>query len=216
MPHSLEVLEPGSVIEFAEITQLKAFEDLVAVIIEPDLTPTDMEHWVKGRLALQNLIRPPTFNGTIADIRLQVMEEPYARLVDARERGWQLPGGGKYALSGPLSDELISRYHGFVFTANAMSTRKGFVGEIQTELWYYPINHFIRARNLAQASAISNKTNLIAKNSGSNAGLPVRRAVAKPKIETQKFLALHESSKKIGFAVLRQAMAHPLIQPMRQ
>src|SRR4051794_30297011 len=81
----LEELSPGDVIKLSNITELTAFEDMIVDIVQPDHNP---DKWAT-REKLRDLIRPPRFNGTIADIELTVMADPYERLLDAPERGWQ-------------------------------------------------------------------------------------------------------------------------------
>jgi hypothetical protein len=64
-PYQLNELTSGDVIEFADINELVAFEDMVAQAIDP----TCAKAWASRR-HLRDLIRPPKFNGTIADIKL--------------------------------------------------------------------------------------------------------------------------------------------------
>lgn len=204
-PNPLESLQPGDVIEFADITELPAFEDMVAAAVDPDMFACYSANWA-GRVPLREFIRPPNFNGTIADIRLEVMDQPYERLLDARERGWRLDGS-QYERFSELGQQSISHYRGFTLMADAKSSGRGIIGHMQTELWYYPLSAII-GKNY--------NTGRVLKSLSANGGLPIRRVVAKPKIGSETFIALNEHSRQIGFTVLRQAMQHPITQPMRQ
>lgn len=79
-------LRAGSVIEFADITELPSFEDQIAAEIDPEMTAGQADVWA-GRIAIQDLIRPSKFNGRIADVALHVLDNPYVRLVTAQDRG---------------------------------------------------------------------------------------------------------------------------------
>jgi hypothetical protein len=183
-----DLLKPGTVIELADSTQLSAFEDLIAQSVDPNYNP---DFWL-ARPKLRDLIRPPKFNGTIANIKLEVIGEPYERLLDARERGWQLgKGPGKFELSGESAQSRIEKYKGFSFTADAKSSGRGVIGQIQAELFYYPVydrpeRHYDKE------------------------GKGVTRILTKPKIERERFIQLDETSRRIGFEVLKEAMKHPM------
>jgi len=132
-PSLADTLQPGSVIEIANMFELAAFEDLVASDIDPTYDPV---MWAT-RIALKDLIRPPKFYGTIEDIKLEVMAEPYERLQDAKKRGWQL-GPGNFGRKSENDKDAGQHYHGFVLTGTPKSSRPGQLGQIQAELWYYP------------------------------------------------------------------------------
>jgi hypothetical protein len=90
IPQVLPEFAPGTVVELSDITELAAFETCVAYNIDPDMVPSAREAW-EARPHVRDLIRPPKFNGTIASIALEVMADPYERLLDAKERGWRTP-----------------------------------------------------------------------------------------------------------------------------
>jgi hypothetical protein len=205
-PSRLEQLLPGDVIDFADITELAAFEDGLADVVQPKHDPV---LWA-ARRELRDLIRPPKFNGTIANVYLTVMANPYERLLDADMRGWtggpKMVLGKSHELSSQAADLHASRYIGFILTANAKSSGRGIIGQIQAEMWYFPIPPTIASagKNYRTQNRLSN-----------NYGETIRRIVTKPRYEMGLFLAHDASSRKIGFDKLRHAMAGPILTPMR-
>lgn len=210
-----EGLQPGDVIQFADITELATFEDVVAPLVEPSY---NKEIWSQ-RPHIRNFIRPPKFNGTIADIELEVMADPYERLLDAHERGWKLKGAGSYERTAEYSKGLINRYHGFSLTANAKSSGRGTVGQVQAELWYFPLRRRLEKAGTQTTRLYVDKTGNTREHIRSSQkdylykydplGEGLRRVVSVPKIETEKFMRMYETARKIGFETLRQAMMHP-------
>lgn len=208
--NSISELIPGDVIEFADITELPAFEDIVFAEIDPSMTDRQREAWM-GRVALKDLIRPPKFNGSIANINLEVMENPYDRLLDANDRGWTFRGRGNgslnYKLTNQYAEELIPRYRGFVFTADAKSSGRGVVGQISTEIWYKPVPRYSAISKLGKSYSV--------KHANAYAGSSVTRTVAKPKMEIDRFIDLDEKARHVGFKVLARSMKHAISTPIR-
>jgi hypothetical protein len=202
MPTNINELSPGDVIEFKDVTELPAFEDIVALTIEPEPTGREWDFW-RGRQHIRDFIRPAKFNGSIRDIRLQVMEEPYEQLVGAPQRGIMVDMRGKNRRTSLHSVETFKRYRGFVLTAEGVSSRSGGGGHIQTELWYYP-------------SAMVMSRGKLVRDSQQRSTSFVNRVIARPYFEDDRFRELYETSRKVGFEALRQAMTHPLIQPITQ
>jgi hypothetical protein len=218
-----DVLSPGTIIELDDIAALRKFEDMIAGVVNPEFNPVI---WA-ARESIGDLLRPPMFNGRLTDIRLVTMEDPYDRLLDAKERGWQFPkSGGTHRLRSAVADSVIPLYRGFTMLANARSSRGGFVGQVETEAWYYPVPHNIVRR----AGAVSIKT--YTRKDGTTAtyrsvarqdqirfpthiGLTVRRAVTKPKLKEEDFIKLDANARRVGEAILRQAMQYPISTPMR-
>jgi hypothetical protein len=224
-PSLVDTLQPGNVIEFADIAELVAFEEVIASEVDPEYNPVI---WA-SRQALRDLIRPPTFNGTMADIRLEVMADPYDRLLDARERGWKIGRGqGSFRLKSELAEELIPRYRGFTLLANPKSSRPGSLSQIQSELWYYPTPLYV-ASHIGSEAKSSNRTKSgeireyqytttqdhIRPSSAYHRG-EIRRIVARPKMETERFIEHDASARRIGFQVLRQQLMHPISTPMQE
>lgn len=173
---------PSTVILLRDATELAPFEDIVAATIDPNYARFNQGAW-QGRVALKELIRPPRFNGTIRDIALEIMEEPHARLLDVRERGFMLSGAG----AGKSDDVDIARfYKGFHLTATPASSRPGDLGQIQADIWYGPPTQ-----------------------SSKGHGMPIRRFVTKPRFERERIVRHAEASKQIGLTVLRDALTHP-------
>lgn len=207
---SYENLKPGTIIEFGDISEIPQFEDGIATTIDAEVSQKfplrsnrlDLNAW-RGRTAITGLIRPPKFNGSVVDIKLEVMEDPYEQLVSADDRGWSLGRGrGRKHLELHLSERsksLTELYRGFKFTADAKSSGRGTIGQILTEMWYYPLS-FNAGQQRQRAS-----------NAG---GCVVRRVVAKPIIEAENFQRLDEQSRRVGFKVLQSNMRHPIIQQM--
>lgn len=218
----LSELVHGDVIEFADIRELAAFEDLIAAEVDPKHEP---EVWA-ARSKLRDLIRPPHFNGTIADIKLVVMADPYERLLDAKERGLK-PGSGNYVLSSELAKSLIPRYRGFILTATPKSSRPGEFGQIQAELCYFPVPPSLEKAGRTQHHSYKLKSgdvirytttlrNDYIKRNNNQEGKAINRVVTQARIERELFIQAHEESRRIGFDVLRKAMMHPISTPMRE
>lgn len=178
-----------NVISLSDVTELPQFEDIVAHDIYAFKKAEHLQAW-QGRIALRNLIRPPKFNGSIHNIEMIAMEEPYDRLLDTVERGWFLPGynNPRYDL-----DRAREETRGFVFSADAKSTGRGVIGQIQAEIWYMMV---LRDKSGSFQLTRSNS--------------PVFRRMTKPKLETEKFIEVHEDARKVGLQVLRQNMMNPL------
>lgn len=208
MPEALKIssLEPGNIIEFDNITDIEPFEDMLANEIVPFMLGRQLDAWA-GRIAIKNLIRPPKFNGRIGDISLEVMDEPFERLHDVRDRGLQyMRGAGKYSKleENKFRDELIAKYRGYKFRAVASSTGRGKIGEINSEIWYFPVS-------LKQAEI----THTPRHDDSLHSGSAVARVLTKPKLEKDNFNKVHADSKRIGFDVERKGKLYPLTSGMR-
>ncbi len=208
MSEKPDFLLPGTVIKFGDIQQLREFEDVVATAIAPDMTATQRQAW-EGRSNIVDSIRPPKFNGRMVDVELEVMDEPYERLLDARERGWALSKGAAHRMTNEHNLEQSERYVGLSLTADAKSTRRREVGQVQAELWYGPVP----TRPQSHLRLDNTKGRII--HSAPYGGQPIKRVITKPKLETEKFIELDQTARRIGFEVLREAMRHPIIAPHR-
>ncbi|MEK7070973.1 MAG: hypothetical protein AAB966_04150 [Patescibacteria group bacterium] len=201
------VLKQGSIIELADVTELSAFEDQVAQIVIPKWSPKDLDEW-NGRIQLKNLIYPKIkgshFHGIIANIQLQVLAEAYERIHDANSRGWRFnKEGSSRPRTLPIEyvEEYKPRYVGFSFIADALSSGKGQVGQIQTEIYFCPrVEYRSKSHNYKPCRSFYG---------------PLNRVVLQPRIETERFIAFNEASRRIAFQVLREGMTHPLSTPMR-
>ena len=200
MLKSVYDLQPGDRVDFDNFTQIKAFEDMVATVIEPLPSVQEKLIW-DHRPPINTLIRPPKFNGTIANIALEVMQDPYQKLLSAANDGWKLPGP-RYIRNAENINVQEKYYKGFYLTANAQSTGRGTIGEIITALWYIP------------APFKKRDDNKKLRKSSDDYGA-VRRIVSVPKIEADHFSALNEKSRKIAYEVLRREMSNPILNPFR-
>jgi hypothetical protein len=216
IPESIEELVAGDVILLDDITKMALFEDLVAEGVDPSMNQLELNSWT-GRVGIRNLLRPAKFNGNIGNIQLVKMNDPFGRLFDARQRGWSFGGSRVSIPKNPtLDQEVRDSYRGFTFTADASSSGRGIIGQIQAELWFglVSINRGIQTRTHTNGEVVKFKYN--AKCTSSNGGASVRRIVTKPKIENETFLELDESSRRIGIEILRGNVLKPIITTMRQ
>lgn len=181
-----------NVFTFDDITQLPSFEDAVARDIHRFDRIAHIQAW-QGRVALRDAIRPPRFNGSIRNIEMAAMEDPYDRLLDVSERGWKLQNGMSSTARRDI-ESARKNTRGFVFRADAHSSGRGVIGQIQAEIWYIRVPQATDGR-----LKLSNA-----------AGSPVGRRITKPKLETEEFITADETAKRIGFGVIRRNMMHPL------
>lgn len=213
-PESFELLVPGDIIELKDQTELIPFEDVVALSIDrqmpeilPDITTRlNLVAWA-GRQTITELIRPQKprpFIGTIANIQLEVMADADERLADAQDRGWQV-GRAATLPSVGLNVALLPLYRGFKFFAEARSSGRGTIGEIQSEIWYYPKHLKVNYKSGGTGGQAID----------SSAGSSVCRIVARPKMEVENFAKLDETSRRIGLALLKNNLRFPLRTPMQ-
>lgn len=205
-----QYFEPGSVIRLADIRELREFEDILAARIDPEMRATQQQAW-DARGNVDTLIRPEKYNGSLRDIELSVMEEPYEQLITATEAGWMF-GSGKHRYSGRIHERIselgkqtIAQYIGFDLLCDARSSGKGVIGQIQTKLWYLPSKQYVEttgqfAKPVRMTSAYGGRT--------------VHRVVAVPRYEKERFIQFDEAAKRVGFTVLRDAM-YPVAQSKR-
>src|SRR5205085_931467 len=116
------------------------------------------------------------------------------------------------------------KYHGFILSADANSSGRGTIGQIQAELWYYPIPltlHTQKGEIITVKQAYSGeKRDYVAhkdyvKHNTAYVGETIRRAITKPKLETEKFIEFDKRARRIGYQVLRQQMVTAISTPMR-
>ena len=200
-----EELSPGSRIEFGDITQLHAFEDVIAPIVDPYYRP---EHW-EARVALRELLRVPKFNGRIGNIALHVMDEPYEQLMTASRRGWKIAGGsGNHARTASQSRADRAKFIGFDLEATGSSTGRKEVYSIQSKLWYAPVPRGIRDPRDAENKRYDSSDPL---------GRGILRIVVTPTMEgANKALSIHQDARRISYLALRKTlMSRPISTGMR-
>jgi hypothetical protein len=133
-------LVPGTVFEFEDLELLHNFENAVGRVVDPEMTAEERQQW-SDRQKLQALVKPEDFYGRLEEITLEVMEEPYQRMIDAIGRGWKFKRGTAHNISSHDNEYNLSmqqEYLGFLFSALARSTGRGIIGEVRSELWYFP------------------------------------------------------------------------------
>lgn len=163
-----------------------------------------------GRVAIRELLKPPKFNGRIGNIILSVIENPYEQLINAHNRNVTFTrkggiGGQNLTRSSERADKTLPLFKGFTFTAEATSTGRGVIGQIQAELYYFPVS---LKRNYVSSSRQPYKDVTNA------AGSSVKRVVSKPEIASeQSFIELADTSRLIAYSVLRSNIKRPFSQP---
>ncbi len=220
---ALSELKPGDVIRFADIRELHEFEGVLATFVDPE---HNRKNWA-GRQKLRDLLRPPKFNGTIRDIRLTVMDKPHERLLDARERGWRLRRGNYSKFQTEAAASIIEKMIGFTFTANASSSRKRNAGQIQAEIWYYPIPPVLlkagHQKRVRRYSDVTHQDELVVTRTLKEdslyrldrLGKGIIRVVTHPRIDTGKFIQHDADSRQVGSEVWKRAISHPFKTPMQ-
>lgn len=197
---------PGEVISLPTIRHLVDLEAEIAHHIDPRMTPLQRANW-EGRANVTDMLRPPKFNGSLVDITLEVMDNPYEQLRTVRERGQQVRHGiGQRILcSEALADpEGIystrgTKTVGLIFSAEASSSRRGLLGLIQSELYYFPA---------ADKCALSGKVQR-------TGGSTVISVVADPIYETARFERANSESRAEALRNLRHNMRRARSTPLR-
>lgn len=211
---STSSLQPGDVVKLSDITELPMFEDLVADQIDPTMSQAMRDAW-SGRIAIRDLVRPPKFNGTIAYIELVTMDNPYDRLSNARERSWVFNSKGGVPNKIIEDERVIGSFIGFTFLAEARSSGRGVIGQIQAELYYGRVPYEQKRESRQLKNGTTAYYDYSTKRTAMHAGASVQRYVTTPKIEREKFMELDENARRIGLAVLHQNTMHPIVQPIR-
>ncbi|MEI6850597.1 MAG: hypothetical protein WCK26_01355 [Candidatus Saccharibacteria bacterium] len=197
LPKVIEMYHPGDVLQLDSILELASIEDVIANNINPDMTKRQINDWT-DRTNLKDLIRPSRFNGRISNICLEFMQNPYERLFDANERGLKFSKdlGIPRRRTSFFTNETVEQTSGFILTADASSSGRGVIGQIQTEVWYVP-------------SPQQESDGEIKKKTYSNSGGSIHRYMARPEEEQNIFDNLYKTSRKIGLEVLRKGTINP-------
>ena len=208
-----ELFQPGNVIEIPDLNELILFEDLIAEDVDPDY---DEYLWeARPDLEEYRLLVPTNFYGKLRSIELLVMENPYDRLLDANQRGWTFKKSSSknLELTNELNQKLlVPRYRGFALTAETHSSGRGVVGQIQAEMWYYPVpflaikagkvhrDHFVRKDGSISEHTYRSRKDSVTRNNASPYAL--RRVITKPKFEKNDFIKLEATNRRIGMIAL--------------
>lgn len=219
---SVGALEPGDVVTLSHIGELPAFEDLVAEHIDTQMAeldiegfyhePLDLATWA-ARTSIKEMLRVPKFNGNVLNIRLVRLDDPYEHRLTVKERGKNY-AKNRHAnpVNGPFAELQRPLYQGFQFVGDASSSN-GWKGQVQSELYYYPIP----INKIDEHSPLKRyiESNWF-QHTSAYAGLNVVRSITKPVIvEDEAYLIRHEASTETGFKVLQRAMRRPISTPMR-
>lgn len=214
-------LEPGTIIELSNIAELPVFEDAIAPYVEPEFDP---EIWAT-RPPVDELLRPRIngrlFYGSLGNITLAVMADPYEKLLSARDREWKLTSRGNLNRTGIDADQAIAHYFGVEFSAEAFtSSQRSAIGLVTAEMWYYPPPRAVRRAGKVQSKSYQVKSGEVRTgyytatrdyvNVKRSSGETIRRVVTQPNYEADKFIELDERSRRIGFELAREAIRHPL------
>lgn len=200
---SRSLLMPGNVFILRSVGELTDFEDLVAASIDPHMSTQETVAW-ESRKHIRDYVRPSKFNGNITNITVELMEDPYERLIDAPSRGWVLPTA-KYERPSQKGQDSTAKYIGLMLTADARSSGKGVIGQIQSEIWYAPVPLTTRRRGNGEFKPATQ----------ANAGMTVMRVAAQPKLERENFIEFDRAARRVGHEVLRQQIRNPIMQPFR-
>lgn len=146
-PVLIESLQPGTTITVPHSSELADFETKLADEIHPNGIWGKDEKWAY-RTPLSDLVKNfslngAKFNGTVTDIKFEVMANPVKRLLETQESkeeakfifSEKLP----YRLSRDLIHTLEDGTIGFAVSMNIKSS-KGIRGTVRSELWYTKID----------------------------------------------------------------------------
>jgi len=213
-PDTLRFYAPGTILNLPSLDGIAEIEDAAALTIEPHPTQLQWEAW-QTRDRLKEKLRPSNYNGTMREVVVEVMEEPYARLLDARQRGWKIPNCSNLRRTTTHAQKDTESYIGLAITAQATSSGRGTIQEIQAEVWIAPVPRqqqtSLMTSEERRALGMNSRTYAI----GQNGGSAIKRFVTLPRTETEAFNELHRSARAIGMSVTRRALLHPISTPIR-
>ena len=139
-PHSNpESLKPRTIIPLEGLMGIAAIEDSIAAVVEPSY---DKEARM-ARDCVKELLRPiiqkRPFVGSFVDTELEIMADPYDRLLDCRERGFKMQTR-TYPRTNSYSLEAAKLAVGLLFRSNLYSSsRRAVIGSTVSELFYLPL-----------------------------------------------------------------------------
>jgi hypothetical protein len=189
---------PGTIIEVEDTRHFPLFEDIVAWHVDPDMSDRQFSRW-QQRPSIDSLLRPPRFYGRIHNITLEVMPDHFDRYLDAKERGFKFPVSQSVHRMRNEETEAAMRTKGigFVLLAEASSSRRKDMGQIQAELWYMPVP--IR-------KILKDGSTWLAKETAMSRGATVVRRYTQPIYDRERFIRLQEDAQRVGLMALEFAM----------
>jgi hypothetical protein len=179
-------LPPGMFVDFASVDELKAFEDMVALAVEPRMNADNYQDWQK-RDPVKNVIKPEDHISSIAEIALEVMDNPFEYLSSVEDRGYRFQKGHNTRLKSQNEVNLertreLSR--GFFLSAVAQSVSRTRSGHVYGEMYYVPAV-LSRGRRIGES--------------------PVRRIATIPLKTPEIVRPIAAQARRIGFSALRSA-----------
>lgn len=219
---NLPELTPGTIITLGDLSELPALEDAIAPLVRPEYDPAV---WA-SRLPIRDRLKPAKFNGSVGDITLTVIDDPYEQFISISKRGLQLQGKSRNLERNGVSASTRTNYLGFIFNGIARSTGRGAIGSIEAELYYYPPYLQRRSagssvkRRIKTASGAVNEASYTTKkdyvrSAGYKTGETIRRSITKPIFEAGKFAEIPTLSRCIACKVLQEAIVRAIPTPMR-
>lgn len=189
-PTKNDKLKLGEIIPLNDSSELSTIESSIALGIHKDMTPRQTAEW-DARTPLIDLITPATFHGGIKNIRIQEILNAPESLYNANERGLTFSLGLPRKCTTDLAQDAIRRTQGFIFTADAISSGKGVIGEFSTEVWLMPTPDF-RSKDYSMQG------------NQSNASGPFRRFIAMSDEVKKEFIQFANAKRQVGAAALNQ------------
>jgi hypothetical protein len=197
---------PNVPVKLANIDELPTAEDIAARFVDPEMTDEEWEHWM-GRRDIRDFVRPPKVYGTLANIELTPLEDPYETLEELQKEGFKRPAGSNRPPR-PTSEQdrtyRLEHCLGFYLVADALSTGKGTVGEVQLGMWYVPTARKWDSRRGPQ------------KQSMHTGGRTVMRILTQSRLEKESFIRLGKDVARIALSDVRNSMLHPSQNDMHE
>jgi len=136
------VEQPKGTLALGSVDRLQDFEMTVIETMHPDMTSEELAMWM-SQTALTHLIRPKGFHGQMGQVRLDALDDPYDRLMDARERGKRFGVGRGYIRKDERTidasiEHAANNTRGYALTAHTIGAHKRTTGTIDTEVFYVP------------------------------------------------------------------------------
>ncbi|TAL14171.1 hypothetical protein EPN95_04160 [Patescibacteria group bacterium] len=154
------IQNPTNPLELEDPSLLADFEDELAMEMLPEMDSDNYTIWM-SRVALKDIVRPPSFFGSIQEVQVTALDNPYERLLDARKRSLEFSDdGGIIHINSRLRD-FTQYMHAYSLSLTTASGIERTPGAIETEAWYVPTASF---------------------GTGKDGFQPIRRSVAIPKL----------------------------------
>ena len=153
------------------------------------------------------MIDKKPFNGRLCDVRVEIMSDPYDRLMDYGERGHRLQqASGNFVRNSERSEQTIERYFGFSVLANTVRSGLGILGSTGAEVWIAPL-----ANNRSKSTEIKTATTRTKRKytHPSVMGKALERFVTHPVFDKLPLEALGEQTKANSQKIYLALLAMP-------